>query len=28
VMAKHIADRADTYGCKWRPWYMSGDYCD
>jgi hypothetical protein len=28
MMAKHIADRADAYGCKWRPWYMSGDYCD
>jgi hypothetical protein len=27
-MAKYIADRADAYGCKWRPWYMSGDYCD
>ncbi len=28
MMAKYIADRADAYGCKWRPWYMSGDYCD
>jgi len=28
MMAKHIADRADAYGCKWRPWYMSGNYCD
>jgi hypothetical protein len=28
VQAKYIADSAASWaGCKWQPWYMSGDWC-